>query len=167
MELTRDEGRARLRELIHGIDTAVLTTAGTDGSLHSRPMAALDTDDGALWFFTDDFTGKARDVALNPQVGVTYAEPERHRFVSVSGKAELVHDRERMKQLWRPQLQHWFARGLEDPDLALLHIDIESAHYWDAPGGKPVPVASARTADPPEESGALPIKTRIGPDNLS
>ena len=36
-----------------------------------------------------------------------------------------------MAELWNPSYRVWFPRGLEDPELALLRIDVETAEHWD------------------------------------
>jgi general stress protein 26 len=53
---------------------------------------------------------------------------------SVSGTATLSRDREKMRQMWTKWVEVFFPKGLDDPDLALLRVDVEKAEYWDAPG---------------------------------
>ena len=54
-----------LRSLIEGIPYAMLTTQGTDGFPHGRPMVAQDDDgDEFLWFFSDSDTHKVKDIWL-------------------------------------------------------------------------------------------------------
>ena len=125
---------AKLRELIKGIKIAMLTTAENDGSLRSRPMATQQTEfDGDLWFFTGKSSGKVTEIQHNQHVNVSYAEPGDNRYVSVSGRAELIDDRSKAKELWNPFVKAWFPKGLDDPDLMLLKIKVEAAEYWDAP----------------------------------
>jgi general stress protein 26 len=131
-----------LREKIHGIRIAMLTTLEADGSLHSRPMATQKTEiDGDLWFFTAAGSTKAQDVQRDQRVNLSYADPDSQRYVSVSGLARLVRDRAKAAELWNPVLKAWFPQGLEDPDLALLRVEIEKAEYWDAPSSKMVQLA--------------------------
>lgn len=124
----------KLTELIEDIRIAMLTTAMPDGTLRSRPMVTQQTEvDGNLWFFTQANAAKAEEIQANPHVNVSYAAPQENRYVSVSGRATLVRDRQKMEQLWDQLYQAWFPQGLQDPNLALLQIDIERAEYWDAP----------------------------------
>jgi general stress protein 26 len=30
----------------------------------------------------------------------------------------------------------WFPGGLQDPNLALMKVEVASAEYWDTPGGR-------------------------------
>ena len=129
----------KLKELVQDIDVAMVTTVTVDGALRSRPMVTRQfEDEGVLWFFTSDESGKAEDLREEHAVNVSYAEPKKHRYVSVTGNASLVHDREKARQLWTPMLKAYFPRGLDEPHLALLSVRIESAEYWDANTSKMV-----------------------------
>jgi general stress protein 26 len=138
----RSERLSKLTELIEDIRIAMLTTAMPDGTLRSRPMATLQTEsDGDLWFFTQASAAKAEEIRANPHVNVSYASPRENRYISVSGMATIVRDRNKMEQLWDQLYKAWFPQGLEDPDLALLRIDVERAEYWDAPSGTMAEIA--------------------------
>ena len=128
---------AKLGELIADIRIAMLTTTEPDGSLRSRPMATLGKRfDGTVWFFTSLSSPKSEEAAADPHVNVSYAEPKASRYVSMSGRAKLVRDRQKAEELWHPLVKVWFPKGLEDPDLGLMRIEVEHAEYWDAPAGK-------------------------------
>lgn len=145
---TDSQALAKLRDLIKDVNVAMVVTVGSDGALHSRPMATREIEpDGTLWFFTADDSLKAQEIADEHQVNVVYAEPHQQKYVSVSGTATLVHDSEKIRQLWMPMVKAFFPRGADDPRLALLRIEIEAAEYWDAPGNRMVQLyALARAA---------------------
>ena len=48
-----------------------------------------------------------------------------------SGAAQLVRDRARIKELWNPFYTAWFPEGIDDPDVALLRVEVDSAEYWE------------------------------------
>lgn len=124
----------KLRELIKDIKIAMLTTTEADGTLRSRPMGTQQTEfDGDLWFFTGKSSGKVAEIQHDQHVNVSYADPGDNRYVSVSGRAELIDDKAKEKELWNPFIKAWFPQGLDDPDLTLLKVKVESAEYWDAP----------------------------------
>jgi general stress protein 26 len=132
--MTTNSDIRKLGELIKDIRIAMLTTTEADGSMRSRPMATQESDfDGELWFFTDARSPKVDEAAHHP-VNVSYADPKHQRYVSVSGKAELVRDRKKIEELWNPAYKAWFPEGLDDPNLALLRVHVEKAEYWDSPG---------------------------------
>lgn len=125
----------KLREMVKDIDFCMLTTIDEDGALHSRPMSVNGEIDpnGDLWFFTSVSSHKVSEVARSPKVNASFADPENQRYVSVTGVAQVVRDRTKIDQLWRPQFKIWFPEGKDDPDIALLRITLEKAEYWDSP----------------------------------
>ncbi len=131
---THREELEKLNEMIKDIEFAMLTTVDDDGSLRSRPMATQQNEfDGDLWFFTYGSSHKIDEINREHQVNVTYAAPEKQRYVSLSGMAGLVRDRRKMEELWNPTLKAWFPKGLDDPDIALLKVNVTKAEYWDSP----------------------------------
>lgn len=133
----RNEAIKKLGEMIEGIQFAMLTTVEADGTLRSRPMATQRVEfDGTLWFFTRASAPKVDEVRGDEHVNVSYANPEDQRYVSVSGTAEVVRDPAKIAELWSPALKAWFPKGLEDPDIALLKVNVEQAEYWDSPSSK-------------------------------
>ncbi len=134
----RAEAIQKLGEMIRDIQFAMLTTVEPDGSLRSRPMATHQDHrgefDGVLWFFTKGDAPKIDEVKQDQHVNLSYAAPEQSKYVSVSGTAMLVRDKLKAKELWDPKYKAWFPQGLDDPQLALLRVDVVKAEYWDVPG---------------------------------
>jgi general stress protein 26 len=132
---TRENDLEKLRELVKDIDFCMLTTVDEGGDLHSRPMSSNgDIDqDGDTWFFTNASSHKVSEIAKLPKVNVSFADPDNQRYVSVSGTAQLVRDRAKIDELWRPEFKMWFPEGKDDPEVALLRVNLEKAEYWDSP----------------------------------
>ena len=133
----KTEQWSRLLEKIRDIKFAMLTTETEAGHLHSRPMATLEaTESGALWFFTGRSTLKAREIDRNPRINLAYTAGDKDTFLSVAGEAQLVEDSAKAKTLWNPVMKAWFPKGLEDPDLVLLRVDVDEVEYWDVASKK-------------------------------
>lgn len=130
-----EAGRRKVLELIEGIDYATFTTRGSGGApLHARPMAYRKCeDDGDLWFFTKKDSRKAEEIGADPQVLVGFADPKEQNFVSITGRAEVVADRARVKALWSEIYRTWFPGGPEDDNVVLIRVHAEHAEYWDTP----------------------------------
>jgi general stress protein 26 len=127
-----------LSTLIRGMQVAMLTTRSLDGALHSRPMAIVDEEiRDQLWFFTGRGSHSVADIANLPQVNVSYTDSATQRYVSVSGHAVPIKDRERMRALWRDEFATWFPHGIDDPDLILLRIDVDRVDFWQSPATGP------------------------------
>lgn len=128
-----------LNKLIASIPVAMLTTQDEDGSLRSRPMMSQKAPfDGTLWFFTKADSGKVAEVRQDQQVNVAYVDQQDSRYVSISGKARLVRDQEKMVSLWDEQYRPWFPQGIDDEQMALLRVEVTSAESWDEPTGQMV-----------------------------
>lgn len=132
------ETTRKLSALIKDIGVAMLTTVSPDGGLRSRPMATQGRglENGEIWFFTGDNSGKVHEIEAEHEVNLVYAEPKEQRYVSLSGRATVLRDPERARKLWSPEVKAWFPAGPDDPHLALLRVRVHSAEYWDAPSGK-------------------------------
>lgn len=128
----------KLREMIKDIDFCMLTTIDENNDLHSRPMSLnREVDEtGHLWFFTSASSHKVSEVNRSPKCNVSFSAPDNNRYVSITGTAELVTDKRKIRELWKPILQAWFPKGIDDPDLALLRVTMEKAEYWDSPSSK-------------------------------
>jgi general stress protein 26 len=126
----------RLAGLVERIKVGMLTTIGQDGSMRSRPLQTLLMDEQArLWFFVEADSPKTGEMAAHEdQVCLSYADPDKMSFVSISGTGRVVRDRERMRELWTPFAKPWFPGGVDDPALALLEVRLDKAELWDAPG---------------------------------
>lgn len=132
---TRSDSLGKLREMIKDIDFCMLTTIDEHGDPHSRPMSSNGDIDpnGDLWFFTSASSHKVGEVEESPKVNVSFADPDNQRYVSVTGVAHVVRDRQRIDELWRPEFKMWFPKGKNDPEIALLKISLEKGEYWDSP----------------------------------
>ena len=131
----RQDNLHKIREMVKDIDFCMLTTVDQNGDLHSRPMSVNgDIDpDGDLWFFTSASSQKVSEIEKLPKVNVSFADPENQHYVSITGTAQLVRDRNKIEELWKPEFKMWFPEGKDDPDVALLRISLEKAEYWDSP----------------------------------
>lgn len=131
---THAKAFGRLSELIHEINTAMLTTVTSNGMLRSRPMATqqIDLIEGTIWFFNSSDSPKSEEILHKQEVNLSYSSTEKQRYVSVSGRAHIVRNPAKTRELWKPSVKTWFPGGIEDPNLALLRVDVSSAEYWDS-----------------------------------
>lgn len=133
--MSQESDFQKLREMIKDIDLCMLTTVDESNDLHSRPMSTNgDVDEsGNIWFFTSSNSHKASEIERNPNVNVSFIDSDQQHYISVSGTAELVRDKAKIKDLWKPVLKAWFPDGPDQPDVALLKVNIKKAEYWDTP----------------------------------
>ncbi len=130
---TYQQNVQKLHELIKDIDVTMMTTLDEDGTLRSRPMATPKRAfDGTMWFFTEAKSPKVKEMQGYRQVNLSYATPQNDRYVSVSGKGYLEHDKAKIREFWDERFEKWIPGGLDNPNLALLRIDVIQAEYWDS-----------------------------------
>ncbi len=121
-------------ELVSDAKVAMLTTMTTDGRHVSRPMALQEAEfDGDLWFFAYQDSAKVQQIGSHPEVNVSFSDTKGHSWTSVTGRATVVHDRQKAEALWSKPLRAWFPEELETPGLTLLKIETDSAEYWEGP----------------------------------
>jgi general stress protein 26 len=131
---TQHEGAKKLYELIKDVKVAMMTTVEPDGSLHSRPMYSHTIDEsGDIWFFTRERSPKVGELSKDSQVNLAYSEPSDQTYVSIAGKAEIVREQSKVKELWSEGLRTWFPKGSDDPDIALIRVHPSGGEYWDQP----------------------------------
>jgi general stress protein 26 len=135
MSTSRQQEIEKVAELIKDIDFAMMTTF--DGAaLHSRPMSTRRQPfDGTLWFFTEIDSPKVQEIRANPIISLAYSDPGSNNYVSISGTASVIQDLDKQKELWSPMAKAWFD-GPDDPKLALIRVDVDSAETWDGPSSK-------------------------------
>ncbi len=160
MSQTTQDPRALLWDLIKDTRFAMFTTRHGNGHLHSRPMTTQNSkvdEDDSLWFFMSRAGEPVADIASEPVVNVAYANPSKDSYVSVSGRACVVDDTPKKKQLWSKLNEAWFPAGPTDPDLALVQVRITHANYWDVKESKIVQLwemaKAAATGKPPTDMG--------------
>jgi general stress protein 26 len=122
----------KIGEIIDATEVGMLTTVQANGELRSRPMLCAGYDFDCLWFLAKESKPLVAEAIGNRVVNVAFASPEKRLYASVTGLAHLVEDEKLIQKLWRPKLKSWFPEGLQEPDLALLRVDIDHAEAWDA-----------------------------------
>lgn len=138
------EGLDKVRSLIEGVRTCMLTSIDRDGGLISRPMAVQKVEfDGDLWFFSEADSPKVANVAADPHVNVAFVDDS--LWVSLKGQAEVVDDPAKKEELWNPFVAAWFTHEPADPAIVLIRVHADSAEYWDSPGTVSTAISMLKT----------------------
>jgi general stress protein 26 len=123
-----------LEKLLESFDTAMLITRHDDFD-HARPMTVAGVDGAStVWFATSEDSPKAEEIRRDGRACATFQS--RKRWVAVSGIAELVKDRDKVHQLWKPSWRVWFPKGKDDPSIVLIRLTVTDAEFWDNAGAK-------------------------------
>ncbi len=120
-------------DLVEKIGFCMLTTQ-TGRDLRARPMAAyVERMENAVYFLTDVESHKDDEIAHSPNVCLAFADPKGQKYVSLSGTAEVLNDRARIKELWGTPAKAWWDSP-DDPSIRILKVTPSFAEYWDSPG---------------------------------
>lgn len=129
------DDRTKVAELVKKFRFAMFVTRRADATLVAHPLTVQEAEfDGDLWFLVSKSSSPIRDLAADAHVNVSLSSDD--AWVSLSGTARLVDDREKIDELWNPVVEAWFPEGPDDPAVGVLKFSAVSAEYWDTPGGK-------------------------------
>lgn len=65
---------------------------------------------------------------MNPNVNVSVHDSK--GYLSISGTASITKDEAKIEELWKTSAAAWFEAGREDPSIALIKVDSDTAEYW-------------------------------------
>jgi general stress protein 26 len=146
-ELSGKEGHDKISEMVKGIHIAMMTTVAGDGSISARPMALQDEPfEGTLWFLTRSTSEKVEEIQQDQHVTLTFAEPKDSKYITLKGRARVSQDRGKIKELWNPMYKAWFPKGEDDPEIAVLRVDVSDGEFWQASSSKLVMMAKYAAA---------------------
>ncbi|SDN80571.1 General stress protein 26 [Klenkia soli] len=130
-----DDPTRKVAELLSDQRLGMFTTHAADGTLTSRPMALQEVEfDGDLWFFAARDSRKVTHLTADPQVNVVAGSGG--TWISLTGRAAVVTDEAKKKELWNSGVAAWFPDGPDDDEIVLIKVEGDSAEYWDTPGGR-------------------------------
>ena len=165
-DVAREKKLDDLFEMIDDIETCMFTTRRADDMLVSRPMQVqLRTDDGELWFVTDEDTAKLDELDADAHVNLAFYDGDSREWISVSGLARASRDREQIRSLHKPDWKAWFPDeggqrdgGPDDPRMVLIHVRPISVAYLKNDTPRPIAmfkVAKAMTTGTAPDLGNL------------
>lgn len=110
-------------------DSPFVMVGPADGSTHSEPLTAqLDKDQVDTLFF---FVGSGNRLAGKDKLMLQFVSKGHDFFACILGNGRIDNDRAQIDKLWNKQVEAWFPDGKDDPNLALLRVDIDSAELWE------------------------------------
>ncbi len=120
-----------LRDRVHTIRTAMVTTVDERGTLSSRPLTVQRiSSDGDVAFIVD------RDADWLP----TGTEPanvalvdEGHTWLSIAGRATTNDDRQLLEALWDKFTDIYFPEGKDQGTAIVFEVKADRWEYWTAP----------------------------------
>jgi general stress protein 26 len=128
-----DDSIEKIHAMLEDFDTAMLVTHSQDVA-RARPMAIACVESNcALWFFTGRDTAKVHEIEESRRVLIV-CQNDHSSYLSLSGSAQLVSNRAKVRELWKETYRNWFPEGVDDPNLVLISVQPEAAEFWDNKG---------------------------------
>jgi general stress protein 26 len=137
--LDHRKANEKIKEIAEDVDICLFTTNLTEIPLSTRPMSTQKVEeDGTMWFFSEKDSEKNLHIKKDSRVQLFYASRNSSEFLSIYGKASIIKDDNKARELWSPMVKTWFQEGPEDPNLTLIKVIPEDGYYWDTKDGKVV-----------------------------
>lgn len=118
------------------IDICMMTTKTPRSALESRPMSNnKNVDyDGNSYFFANGDASAVKEIEADPQVNLSFVkEPAllgKPLYLSITGNATLIRDKQEMKKHWDKDVETWFKDGIDTPGLTLIKVRATRIKYW-------------------------------------
>ena len=130
--LMAEKGIEKIKSLAEEADICLFCTNLSQRPINGRPMSTQEVDEeGNLWFLSGESSQKNMDILNDKNVQLFYSNKGHAEFLSVYGTAEIIKDREKAKELWKPLIKAWFTEGVDDPELTIIKVVPQEAYYWD------------------------------------
>ena len=134
--LSSQEALEKMTSLVENIKTAMFLTDLKKQPISAIPMSTKKVDEeGDIWFLSGLDSEHNSNIVKNPQVQLLYSDPSGMEFASIYGVAEVITDKEKIKELYSNLDDAWF-EGEDDPNLTALKITPKEAYYWDTKQNK-------------------------------
>tara|TARA_R100000306_G_scaffold5939_10_gene8434 strand:- start:6778 stop:7278 length:501 start_codon:yes stop_codon:yes gene_type:complete len=128
--LTSDEAKKKLKDMVEDIKIAMFTTRLDKQPLSVVPMHTKEVDkEGNIWFLSRNDSAHNSDLLKQSETQLLYSDPGSMKFVSVYGDAEIITDQAVLDDLYNKKDNAWFD-GKEDPNLTAIKFAPKQAAYW-------------------------------------
>jgi general stress protein 26 len=134
MTVRTEETPRTLEDAISGLRFAMVAVESSAG-ISARPLTLLEHDDTTLRFLVSKSAEWVRGRDSDFAVNAAFADPGKDKFAAVEGRGRIVTDRAVIDRLWNPAAGVYFD-GKDDPDIAVLEVDVTGGEYWDGPSSK-------------------------------
>lgn len=140
--LIKKDAVAKMQDMLGGGNILMFASNLGNHPFEVSPMSTQEVDEeGVVWFFSVKGSDRNKYVQQDSRTQLIYSNSSDSDYMSVYGDTEIVHDQEKVKELWTPFAKVWFQGGPEDPNLSLMKFTPKEGFYWDTKNGKMVSFA--------------------------
>jgi general stress protein 26 len=97
------------KEIIKSSRYCALITTSSTGEIHVRTMDPFSPEDNmVIWLGTNSNSRKVIDIQNNPNVTLYYYDSNGTGYVVISGKAQIIDDREETTKRWKEEWAQFY-----------------------------------------------------------
>ena len=140
--LRNQSAAEKIREIAGDTRTCMFCCNLGTQPFDATPLAVQGVDeDGTIWFFSTKNSDRNRYLEADGASQLLFVNDGDSEYLSVSGNAVVMYDRQKVEELWSPMAKIWFQGGPTDPNLSLIRFAPSQGFYWDTQHGKMVQMA--------------------------
>src|ERR1700704_4560879 len=99
--MSKQDNNDRVWDIVEKAGVCMLTTQFA-GGLRARPVEARpDRDAGLIYFVTDLHSAKEDEIKAMPDVGLVFIDSCDKAYLSITGRACVIRDADKIKASWR------------------------------------------------------------------
>ena len=119
---------------------------------HVRPMTAqFEGNKSPIWFFAAKDNVLVQSLGKGHRAIATFASKGHDLFASVRGNLSMNNDRAVIDRLWSKDVAAWYPGGKDDPNMALIRFDAETAEIWESGSSIVAGIKSIFGSDPKQD----------------
>jgi general stress protein 26 len=123
-----------ITELRQGSNTAYVASINDEGYPVLRAMLVLEHDSLKTQFFsTNTSSAKVRYYQRNPKASVYYCRTGDYKGVLFVGEMQVCQDQQTKDFLWREGFEHYYPKGVTDPDYCVLRFTAADGSFFGGP----------------------------------
>ena len=130
--MSKQQHMDTIQTMVKSVKYTMLVTRNAEDHLHSCPMNTTETSIGAreIWFIGHKPSETVDNISKNSEVNLAYVSQDGEKYLSISGTAELVENKEKLDELWSITYNAYFEQGKDDPKVQLIKVVPHGAEYW-------------------------------------
>jgi general stress protein 26 len=153
LDATHENDPDKVRAIVNNVRIAMFVTR-TRHIFEERPLSAFPEPEAGRILFMTDAQHLLDEVAANPGILLSFADPDGNDFAAIDVDAVVRNDRAKVEELWNPWAEA-FSDSPDDQAIRVIQVTAQRARCWDAPNKLAPPIATlagALTGQPPSSA---------------
>ena len=116
---------------MRNLDICMMATHAASGVITNRPMSNNgDVEyDGNSYFYSYEGSEVVKDLKEDSTINLSFQGNDK-LYISITGKGELIKDKNVLKEHWVDSLNIWFNDGVDTPGIIMIHVKAGKIKFW-------------------------------------